>query len=263
MTRIGASNAPSMPMSTKVSRKTLSPHSSCTSAEPGRRAREHVVNRGQFLEIEPHLRRDVLGLGPRRRDAHRDQLADLPHLAGRQDRLVRGFEALQARHSADRADALQVVRDEDAVAEVFGNVNRRDPGMSERAAHERYVLHVRQPDVGRRIGPCRAGSGRPPCAARMRRCLATFGARVQLGEPKYPSLRGSSRRFQGFTVGQLSESPRNVDASPSLRGALATKQPRGRMMRPLGCFAALAMTGNGDSSVAPAISVLHRAISGY
>jgi hypothetical protein len=30
---------------------------------------------------------------------------------------------------------------------------------------------------------------------------------------------------------------------PSLRGALATKQPRGRVMGPLGCFAALAMTG--------------------
>src|ERR1700679_3214418 len=30
---------------------------------------------------------------------------------------------------------------------------------------------------------------------------------------------------------------------PSSRGALATKQPRGRVMLPLGCFAALAMTG--------------------
>src|ERR1700728_3693635 len=29
---------------------------------------------------------------------------------------------------------------------------------------------------------------------------------------------------------------------PSLRGALATKQSRGRVMRPLDCFAALAMT---------------------
>src|SRR5271168_3265905 len=30
---------------------------------------------------------------------------------------------------------------------------------------------------------------------------------------------------------------------PSLRGALATKQSSGRVMRPLDCFAALAMTG--------------------
>ena len=30
---------------------------------------------------------------------------------------------------------------------------------------------------------------------------------------------------------------------PSLRGALATKQSRGRVMRPLDCFAALPMTG--------------------
>src|SRR5271156_5444954 len=30
---------------------------------------------------------------------------------------------------------------------------------------------------------------------------------------------------------------------PSLRGALATKQSRGRVMRPLDCFAALAMAG--------------------
>src|ERR1700722_11102174 len=30
---------------------------------------------------------------------------------------------------------------------------------------------------------------------------------------------------------------------PSLRGALATKQSRGRVMRPLDCFATLAMTG--------------------
>jgi hypothetical protein len=34
-----------------------------------------------------------------------------------------------------------------------------------------------------------------------------------------------------------------TDAAPVMRGALATKQPRGRVMRPLGCFAALAMTG--------------------
>jgi hypothetical protein len=35
----------------------------------------------------------------------------------------------------------------------------------------------------------------------------------------------------------------NMLAVCFLLGALATKQPRGRVMRPLGCFAALAMTG--------------------
>ena len=38
---------------------------------------------------------------------------------------------------------------------------------------------------------------------------------------------------------------------PSLRGALATKQSRGRVMRPLDCFAALAMT---TGELAPIIS---------
>ena len=109
--------------------------------------REHIVNRGQFLEVEPHKRSDILGFGPRRRDAHRDQFADLTHLAGSQDRLIRGFEALHARNGADRTDALQVVGDEDAIPNGWGDVDRLDPGVGERATHERDVLHVRQPDV--------------------------------------------------------------------------------------------------------------------
>ena len=43
--------------------------------------RPHVVDGRQLLQIQRHARRDVLGLGARRRNAHGDELADMPHLA--------------------------------------------------------------------------------------------------------------------------------------------------------------------------------------
>ena len=82
--------------------------------------RPHVVDGREFLEIQRHARRDVLGFSARRRDAHGDQLADMPHLAGRQRRLLGDLEARQPRHRPDRLDAVQIRRREHPVPNSSG-----------------------------------------------------------------------------------------------------------------------------------------------
>ena len=56
---------------------------------------EHVIDGGKLLEIERHRRRNVLGFGTRRRDAHGDEFADLAHFAGGEHRLLGDLEARQ------------------------------------------------------------------------------------------------------------------------------------------------------------------------
>jgi hypothetical protein len=43
----------------------------------------HVMNRRQRFEVQRDRFSNILGLGSRRRHAHGDELADVPHLAGR------------------------------------------------------------------------------------------------------------------------------------------------------------------------------------
>lgn len=105
------------------------------------------MNGGQLIEVDLHLRRNILGLGPRWGDAHREQFADVADLARRKNRLVRGLETLKAGDSADWPHALEIVGDEDAVTQVGRDMDGPDSGVRERAAHEGDVLHVGQADV--------------------------------------------------------------------------------------------------------------------
>ena len=164
-----------MSTSKLVSRKTLSPQCSCTSAEPGSRALQHVVDGGQLLEIERHRRRDVLGLGARRRDAHGDEFADLAHLAGGEHRLLGNLEARQPRDGADRLDAGEIRRGEDAAAIALRHVDAADQRMRQRAAHERHVLQPGETDVGDEL----AAAAHQPVVflARQPRADALSGAR--------------------------------------------------------------------------------------
>ena len=108
----------------------------------------HVVDGGKLFEIERHRRRDVFGFGARRRDAHRDEFADLAHLAGGEHRLLGDLEARQRRHGADRLDADQIGCGEDAGAIALRHLYAADPRMRQRTAHERDVLQSGEPDVG-------------------------------------------------------------------------------------------------------------------
>ena len=58
--------------------------------------REHVVHGRQFFEVERDGTGDILGLRTRRRDAHRDKLADETHLVGCERGLFGDLEAAQA-----------------------------------------------------------------------------------------------------------------------------------------------------------------------
>ena len=71
---------------------------------------EHVGHRRQLLVVDLTSGGDVLGFGARAADAHGDDLADVAHLARRQDRLARMLEAAQRRRRADRLDAGKIRR---------------------------------------------------------------------------------------------------------------------------------------------------------
>ena len=88
---------------------------SCTSADPGVARREHVVHGRQLFEVERDGAGDILGLRTRRRDAHRDDLADEAHLVGCERGLLGDLEAAQARNGADRLDAYEIGSGENRV----------------------------------------------------------------------------------------------------------------------------------------------------
>ena len=114
-----------------------------------RRARlaagQHVGDDGQRIEIELDLGGEVFGLGPRRRDAHGDELADVAHLAGGEHRLHRGLEARQRGVGADRRHANEVLGDEHAIADRRRDADALDARMRQRAPQERHLLHAGQP----------------------------------------------------------------------------------------------------------------------
>ena len=183
-----------MSTSKLVSRKTLSPQCSCTSAEPGSRALQHVVDGGKLLQIERHRRRDVLGFGARRRHAHRDEFADLAHLAGGQHRLLGNLEARQPRDRADRLDAGEIGRGEHAAAIALRRrAMPRMQRMRQRTAHEGDVLQCRRAGCRPRTGRARASAGRLPCAA--------AGRRRPVRRP--PPAEGNSRSLRTVTLSSI------------------------------------------------------------
>ncbi len=136
----------------------------------------HVVDGGQLLQIERHCRCDVLGFGARRRHAHRDEFADLAHLAGGEHRLLGNLEARQPRDGADRIDAGKVRRGEDAAAIALRDVYAADQRMRQRTAHEGNVLHAGETNVGDEL----AAAAHQPVVflARQPRADALSGART-------------------------------------------------------------------------------------
>src|SRR5262249_30822788 len=102
---------------------------------------------GQLFEGDFGRIGEVFGLGPRLRDAHRDQLADLAHLAAREDRLLGSLEALEARDGADRLDALEILGRKDQRLEPGGLSDGANPGVCHGRAHEGDFEHAGKPDV--------------------------------------------------------------------------------------------------------------------
>jgi hypothetical protein len=109
--------------------------------------RKHVDNGGQFLEFQCNGLRDILGFRPRRRNAHRHELADISQLLCRQDRLGGTLEALHGRGRNDRIDAVKMLGREDDVTVFFGDLDLDQPGVRDRASHKCNLLHSVEPDV--------------------------------------------------------------------------------------------------------------------
>ena len=117
----------------------------------GLAAREHVVHRGQRIEIDLDPGRDVFRLAGCPRDAHGDGLADVTHLVAREERLRRRFESGQRGVGFDRQDPVEVGGDEHAIAQLLRNPDRADSRMGDRAAQEHHVPHARQIDVSHEL----------------------------------------------------------------------------------------------------------------
>ena len=154
----------------------------------------HVVDGGKLLEIERHGRRNVLGLGTRRRHAHRDEFADLAHLAGGKHRLLGNLESRQPRHCADRIDAGEIRRGEDAAAITLRHMDAADQRMRQRAAHEGDVLQPGEADVGHELAAAAHQADRLPCAAAARRRLVRRPA---------PPAEGNSRSLRTVTFSPI------------------------------------------------------------
>ena len=84
---------------------------------------QHVVHRRQRIEVDVDLRHQVLGLGPRRCDAHGNQLADIANFAGRKNWLHGRFEAGQRSIGPDGGDTLQILGNEHPVADACWNLH--------------------------------------------------------------------------------------------------------------------------------------------
>src|ERR1700730_18814262 len=71
----------------------------------------------------------------------------MAHFFARKHRLQRRFEAWERSIGSDRLHADEISGDEDVVAERRRNLDRSDPGMGDRAAQERHILHARQAKI--------------------------------------------------------------------------------------------------------------------
>ena len=178
--------------STKVSRNTLSPQSSCTSEDGSVRAATMSTTAGSSSYSTTDLRGDVFGFGARARNAHRDRLADVADLVLRQRPKVRGFEALERRDGADRLYAVEILHGEHARLESGGLADAEDASVRDRRAHEGDFEHARAPDVADELAKDRAGSGRLPCAgAKHQRRRRSFSGLCR--PTKRPALRAGSK----------------------------------------------------------------------
>ena len=146
----------------------------------------HVIDGGKLLQIERHRRRNVLGFGARRRHAHGDEFADLAHLAGGKHRLLGNLESRQPRNRADRIDAGEIRRGEDAAAIALRHMDAADQRMRQRTAHKGNVLQPGETNVGHEL----AAAAHQPIVflARQPRADALSGAR--------PPAEGNSRSLR-------------------------------------------------------------------
>ncbi len=117
-----------------------------------RRARpprlEHIDHRWQGLVLDFHCGREVLGLRPRRRDAHGHRFAHVTHLVRRQDRLAGGLEALKTRIGDNRSRVLEIGDGEHLALPAGRLSDGQDAGVGVGAADEGKVAHAGQAQVG-------------------------------------------------------------------------------------------------------------------
>ncbi len=114
---------------------------------------EHVDDSRQFLEVDEHLGCDVFRGGTRRRDAHGDVLAHLPHLVAREHMLLRRLESRQAGIRDDGLDVGEIGERVDGVREPRRLLDRDDMAVRDRTAYERDIDHADHANVAHILAP--------------------------------------------------------------------------------------------------------------
>jgi hypothetical protein len=156
-------------------------------------ARQHVVNGGQGLEIGVDLGGKVFSLGTRGRNAHGDQLADVADFAGGENGLNGRLEPGQRGVGPDRRDAVQILSDEDAVADGRRNLDRLDARVRQGASQKRHLQHAGQADVADVLAPAAHVAvvllAQQPRADALLRHVALRNAVIRKSRSDYPGPR--------------------------------------------------------------------------
>ena len=111
------------------------------------RRRQHIVNGGQRLVVEPAGRREILGRRATLCDARRDRLADVAQLVPGKRGLLRRAKAGQRGVGANRSDAVEIVDREDPLLRTQRLGHGPQPRMGHGAAQERDLEHAGPCDV--------------------------------------------------------------------------------------------------------------------
>ena len=116
-------------------------------------AKLHIHYWFELLDTKPHLRYQIFGLSPRRRNTHRHELPHMPHLVLRENWLLRNFEPWQSRDCSNRLNPLQVCGRKHLALESLGNVEPLDFSMCIGASKKRDIQHIRQANIPYKLTP--------------------------------------------------------------------------------------------------------------
>ena len=137
-----------------------------------RRARgarlKHVRNHRQRFDVDLDRGREILRIGACIGETGGDNLADIAHLVGCQDRLQRRLEPGQCGIGPNGSHAVTIGRDEAMVGGLRGLGAAPAPAVCDRASQERHLAHAEPLYIGHELALARQKAGvllAPDCLA--------------------------------------------------------------------------------------------------
>ena len=180
VTLIGASKAARDADVDRPSReRRCRPNARERSAEPGWRAASMSWTAGSSSRSRVTLAAMSSASARGRRNAHGDQLADMPRLAVASGGCSETLKPGNPDTARIGLDAVQVGRRENPVPTGFGEYRCRECGRARAGCGQKPRPACRAGEYRRHIAPSPASGARPPCAAAARRRPGAFRVRVR------------------------------------------------------------------------------------